>query len=78
MVSVSFNFRWATRDKATAPLNALETLAMRTVSSAERGVPVAVLPTPAVVTCAFCPTWTRAMAPGGPPVMETSRWSPLA
>ena len=63
MVSSRFSWPLVTSASATAPLKALDTLAMRTVSSGEMGVLVTVLPTPAVVTWVRLPTWTRAMAP---------------
>ena len=50
MVSSRLSFPWATRASATAPLKALEMLAIRTVSLGEMGSRVTTLPTPAVVT----------------------------
>ena len=71
MVSVRASFPWLTRARATAPLNAFETLARRVVSALAMARWVATFPTPAVRICGVPPTSMRAMAPGGPPGVAT-------
>src|ERR1039458_6776395 len=55
-----------------APLNALDTLAMRAVSFDVGACSDATSPTPTATTWVRCPTWTTAMAPGGPPGIATN------
>ncbi len=50
MLSVSDRLCLPTRARVTAPLNALDTLAMRTVSSAVGGSEDAMSPVPATMT----------------------------
>jgi hypothetical protein len=57
----------STSDRATAPLNAFEVLAIRISSVVRIGARVRRLPKPARATERCAPRWTTAIAPGGPP-----------
>src|SRR6202035_1678211 len=71
-VSLSDSLCLPTKANVTAPLNALDTLAMRTVSSAVGGCEDATSPVPATMTWTAGPTCTMATAPGGPPGIVTN------
>ena len=65
--------RRATSDRATAPLNAFDTLASRIESNARIGAPVATLAVPARCSTARPPRCTTTAIPGGPSGCRTSR-----
>ena len=71
-VSVRESEPWLTRASVMAPLYALDTLAMRAVSFEVGACLDATSPTPAATTWVRRPTWTTAMAPGGPPGIATN------
>src|ERR1700749_1994551 len=62
----------ATRDRATAPLNAFATLGSRIESDALIGAPVATLAVPARCSTARPPRCTTTAIPGGPSGCRTS------
>ena len=72
MVSFRESAPLLTKESATAPLKALEVLAMRMRLPARMGRPHSMLRTPKARTSLCWPRWITAMTPGGPPFMVTS------
>jgi hypothetical protein len=62
----------STSERAAAPLNALETLAIRMWSLGRQRVLLFKLATPAVWKSRRLPRWTTTATPGGPPGISTS------
>ena len=72
IVSSSASTPSSTSASAVAPLNALDTLAIRMWSSAVGGSSAPTSATPTPNTCRSGPDCTTAIAPGGPPGIATS------
>ena len=67
IVSVRCSVPAETRESATAPLKAFDTLAMRMLSSPRIGAPPATSATPDVCSVPCRPRCTTTAIPGGPP-----------